>query len=143
MDRCCGPSAVTFSPSAARNIFRSLPCPSRRSHTIDVSSGSVLKVKSIDGTRNVASSCAFALKPSNRYCRNGSSYFTGSVVALKTSLKSMEAGVVSASIAGQRGWSMMGTLVICRVAVVPSWLKVSPSVGTGVTQYSPSGEIGG
>jgi hypothetical protein len=55
----------------------------------------------------------------------------------------MDAGVVSASIAGQRGWSMIGTFVICNVAVVPSWLNVSPSAGTGVTQYSPSGEMGG
>ena len=55
----------------------------------------------------------------------------------------MKAGVVSASIAGQRGWSMMATLVICKVAVLPSGLKTRPLAGTGVTQYSPSGEMGG
>src|ERR1035438_9008536 len=65
----------------------------------EVSSGSVWKVKSMDGTRTVASSCAAALKPSKRYCRVGSSYLTGSSVALKDSLKSRNAGVVSASIA--------------------------------------------
>src|SRR5580658_2305606 len=100
----------------------------------DVASSSVLKVKSIDGTRMVASSCAAALKPSNRYCRDGSSYFTDSPLALKTSLKSMNAGVVSASIAGQRGWSMMGTLVIWSVEVLSSAANVRAVEGTGVTQ---------
>jgi len=36
--------------------------------------------------------------------------------------------------AGHRGWSMMGTFVIWRVAVFPSALKVIPAGGTGVTQ---------
>jgi len=36
----------------------------------------------------------------------------------------------------------MGTFVIRGVAVLPSVLIVSPSDGTGVTQYRPSGEIG-
>jgi hypothetical protein len=83
------------------------------------------------------------LETFNRYCRAGSSYFTGSSVAFKTSLKSINAGVVSASIAGQRGWSMMDTFVICRVAVLPIARKVRLSAGADVTQYSPSGEIGG
>jgi hypothetical protein len=42
----------------------------------------------------------------------------------EASLKSMNGGVVSASSAGQRGWSMMGTLVICSVAVFSSELSV-------------------
>jgi hypothetical protein len=37
---------------------------------------------------------------------------------------------------------MMGRLIISKVATLPSVLKLSPSDGTGVTQYSPSGEIG-
>jgi hypothetical protein len=57
-------------------------------------------------------------------------------------LKSRNAGVDSASIAGQRGWSMMGTLVICRVAALLSAENVRPVDGTGVTQYRPSGEMG-
>ena len=77
---------------------------------------------------------AIALKPSKRYCRNESSYLTESLVEMKTSLKSRNAGMLSASIAGQRGWSMIGTLVICSVAVFPSGLKVSPPIGTGLTQ---------
>src|SRR5258708_10804410 len=113
-----------------------------KSH-FDVSSGSVLKVKPISGTRKVASNCALALKPSKRYWRAGSSYLTGSPVALKTSLKSMNAGVVAASIAGQSGWSMMGTLDISTVAVLSSALNVRPVDGTGVTQYRPSNEMGG
>jgi len=55
----------------------------------------------------------------------------------------MNAGVLSASLAGQRGWSMMDTLVIWSVAVLPSALNVRPVDGTGVTQYRPSGEMGG
>src|SRR5260370_980289 len=46
--------------------FTSLPITAK-SH-LEVSIGSVLKMKSIEGTRIVASSCAPALKPSNRYC---------------------------------------------------------------------------
>jgi hypothetical protein len=57
-------------------------------------------------------------------------------------LKSRNAGVDSASIAGQRGWSIMGRFVIWSVAVLPSALNVNPSDGTGVIQYKPSGEIG-
>ncbi len=38
---------------------------------------------------------------------------------------------------------MMGTLVICSVAVFSFELNVSPVDGTGVTQYRPSGEMGG
>jgi hypothetical protein len=37
----------------------------------------------------------------------------------------------------------MDTFVICRVAVLPIALKVRLSAGADVTQYSPSGEIGG
>jgi hypothetical protein len=87
--------------------------------------------------------CALALKPSKRYCRVGSSYLMGSSAALKANLKSMNAGIVSASIAGQRGWSMIAVLVICSVAVFLSSLNVRPLEGTGVTQYRPSGEMGG
>ena len=47
-----------------------------------------------------------------------------------------------ALIAGHRGWSMMGRLLICSVAVSPSALNVRPFDGTGVTQYRPSNEIG-
>jgi hypothetical protein len=45
--------------------------------------------------------------------------------------------------AGHRGWSIIGTLIIWSVAVLLSALKVRPASGTGVTQYSPSGEMGG
>ena len=61
---------------------------------------------------------------------------------LKSSLKSKEAGVVSASVAGQYGGSMISTLVICGAAALPSPLSARPSDGTGVTQQRPSGEIG-
>jgi hypothetical protein len=65
------------------------------------------------------------------------------VSGFQTSLKSMNAGVLSASIAGQRGWSIMGTFVIWRVADFPLSLNLRLSEGTGVTQYRPSGEMGG
>jgi hypothetical protein len=38
---------------------------------------------------------------------------------------------------------MMGRLVIRSIAVVSSELNVRPLDGTGVTQYRPSGEMGG
>ena len=60
-----------------------------------------MKLKSMEGTRTEASSFAIALKPPNRSWREASLYLTGSSVDLKTTLNSRNAGVHSASIAGQ------------------------------------------
>ncbi len=48
--------------------------------------------------------------------------------------KVKNAGFTAASIAGQRGWSMIGTRDILSVALRPSALMVSPPSGTGATQ---------
>ncbi len=53
-------------PFAASYYFLLTSVPMTAKSHFDSSSGSVLKVKSIEGTPTVASSCAFALKPSKQ-----------------------------------------------------------------------------
>lgn len=106
-------------------------------------SGSDFHENPIDGTSTCASIWHVARVPVKRKCLPASSYFAGSPVDFQTILKLMRAGVATESNAGQRGWSTTATFCISSVKVFPSALILKPLSGTGTTQYSPDGAIGG
>jgi hypothetical protein len=110
---------------------------------LEVLSGSDFHEKPIEGTCTSASIWHVARAPVNRKCFPASSYLTGSPVDFQIILKFIRAGVALASKAGHRGWSTTATFSISNVTVFPSGLMLRPLSGTGTTQYSPEGAIGG